>query len=74
MFNGFSINEYLKNKHIKQVSLHELLDGFDSATNDPIYCAVVVTLVLTFDKQYESFKFAYQNSAFEYYYQKALMN
>jgi hypothetical protein len=62
----------LDEKFIHEISLNELLDGFDAALVDPIYNALVVALILSEEKRFSNLKFAYQNDAFEYYYKKAL--
>ena len=58
-FNGFPLHMYLHNPSIKDISLFELLDRFDAPTVDPLYCALVVALVLSYEKRFVNFKFGF---------------
>ena len=72
VFNGFPIKEYLESPELNDISLFEQLEGFDAPYVDPLYNALVVALILSEDKRFQNLKFAYQNDAFEYYFNKAV--
>lgn len=73
-FNFFPIREYIANPHLRDIGLYEHLDFFDAPTHDPLYCAVVVALVLKCPNQYDSFSFPKQKEAYAYYEHKVRLN